>query len=142
MNVIDNSPYADEKSIWRQAAHGRTAASLHAESAAALRADSPDIALSLIELALAGGAIDPLFRCHYAACLKTLGRFAETEKAYWDILREHPDTVEATQGLRALYHAVGQCGAIPAPARRERSPRHLSARHRHREAARLQQGRI
>ena len=141
MNVIDSSPYADEKRLWRQAAHGRTAASLHAESSAALHAGSPDMALSLIELALAGGAADPLYRCHHASCLKTLSRFAEAEKAYWNILREHPDTVEATQGLRALYHAVGQCGAIPAPARRERSPRHQSARHWHRAAARLQQGR-
>ncbi len=35
MNVIDGSPYADEKCIWRTVARGRTAASLHAESVAA-----------------------------------------------------------------------------------------------------------
>ena len=99
MNVIDSSPYADEKSLWRQAAHGRTAASLHAESSAALHAGSPDMALSLIELALAGGAADPLYRCHHASCLKTLSRFAEAEKAYWNILREHPDTVELARAL-------------------------------------------
>ena len=73
MNVIDSSRYADEQSFWREAAHGRCAASLHAESLAALRADSPDIALSLIESALAGGANDPLYRCHHAACQKILG---------------------------------------------------------------------
>jgi len=60
------------------------------------------MALSLLELALADGAIDPLIRCHHAACLKILGLFVEAEKAYWDILREHPEAVEATQGLRAL----------------------------------------
>ncbi|MDP6476142.1 MAG: hypothetical protein QF449_06070 [Alphaproteobacteria bacterium] len=141
MNIIEGSPHANEYGIWRKAARGRSAASLHAESAAALHADSPDIALSLIEAALADGAIDPLYRCHHAACLKILGRYAEAEKAYWDILREHPGSVDATQGLRALYHAIGQCGAAPAPARREQSPRHQSARHRHREAARLKQGR-
>ncbi len=111
MNVIDGSLYADEKIIWRTAARGPTTASLHAGSVAALHAGSPDIALSLIELALADGAIDPLCRCHRAACLKILGRYVEAEKAYWDILREHPEFVDVTQGLRALYHAIGQCGA-------------------------------
>ncbi|MBT3927353.1 MAG: hypothetical protein HOM52_13780 [Rhodospirillaceae bacterium] len=136
MNVIDNSPYADDASIWQKAAHGRTAASLHAESAAALRADSPDSALSLIEMALAGGAIDPVYRCHHATCLKILGRYSQAEKSYWDIIRDHPESVEAMQGLRALYHAVGQCGATPSPARRVQSPRHQTARHWHRKAAR------
>ncbi len=135
MNVIDGSPYAEENSIWRKAAIGRTAASLHAESVAAVHAGSPDIALSLIEMALADGAIDPIYRCHHAACLTILGRYPEAEKAYWDVLREHPETIEATQGLRALYHAVGQCGAAPQPARRETSPRHQSSRHWHRKAA-------
>ncbi len=60
------------------------------------------MALSLFELALAGGAIYPLIRCHHAAYLKFLGRFAEAEKAYWDILWEHPEAVEATQGLRVI----------------------------------------
>ena len=135
MNVIDSSPYADEQSLWREAAHGRSAASLHAESLAALRADSPDIALSLIESALAGGANDPLYRCHHAACQKILGRFAQAEKSYWNILRDHPDSIEATQGLRTLYQAVGQSGAMPSPARRAQSPRHKPARHWHRKAA-------
>ncbi|HJN61638.1 MAG TPA: hypothetical protein QF630_11395 [Alphaproteobacteria bacterium] len=116
MNIIDVSPYADEKGILREAVQGRTAASLHAESVAALHADSPEIALYLIELALIDGAIKPLYRCHHATCLNILGRHVEAEKAYWDILREHPGSIEATQGLRALYHAVGQCGATPAPA--------------------------
>ncbi len=111
MNIIDVSPYADEKGILREAVQGRTAASLHAESVAALHADSPDIALYLIELALIDGAIEPLYRCHHATCLNILGRHVEAEKAYWDILREHPGSIEATQGLRALDHAVGQCGA-------------------------------
>ena len=141
MNFIDGSPDADERSVWRKAAHGRTAASLHAKSLAALRADSPDLALSLIELAMAEGAIDPIYRCHHAACLKNLGRFARAEKAYWGILREHPQSIAATQGLRALYQALSQCGATPAPARRGRSARHQSARHRHRESASLGQRR-
>ena len=47
-----------------------TATSLHAESVAALHAGSPDIALSLIDAALADGAIDPLFRCHREAALR------------------------------------------------------------------------
>jgi len=119
----------------------RTAASLHAESAAAFNAGSLDIALSLIELALANGTADPLYHCHHAACLKNLGRFAEAERAYWDVRREHPEAIEATQSLRALYHAMEQSGATAAPARRERSPRNTSARHWHREAARLRQGR-
>ncbi len=137
MNVIDSSPYADDASSWQQVAQGRTAASLHAKSVAALRADSPDIALTLIEMALAGGAIDPLFRRHHATCLKILRRYAEAEKSYWDILRDHPESVEAMQGLRALYHAVGQCGVMmPSPARRTQSLRHQTARHWHRKAAR------
>ena len=70
MNVIDGSPCAAENPIWRKAAMGRTATSLHAESVAALHAGSPDIALSLIEAALADGAIDPLFRCHREAALR------------------------------------------------------------------------
>ncbi len=127
MNVIDSNPHAEPGNIWQQAALGR--------SAAALRADSPDIALSLIELALADGAIDPLYRYHHAACLKIIGRFAEAEKFYWEILREHPESVEAMQGLRALYHAVGQCGVTPSPARRAQSPRHQTARHWYRKAA-------
>lgn len=147
MNVIDCHPRTEKKNIWQKAAHGRTAASLHVESAAALRAGSLEMALSLIETALANetarasGEIDPQVRCHHAACLKILGRFVEAEKAYWNILREHPESVEATQGLRALYHAVRQCGAIPAPARRNCSPRYQSARHWHRDAARQSKGR-
>tara|TARA_B100000029_G_scaffold418184_1_gene423119 strand:+ start:518 stop:754 length:237 start_codon:yes stop_codon:yes gene_type:complete len=70
MNVIDGSPCAAENPIWRKAAMGRTATSLHAESVAALHAGSPDIALSLIDAALADGAIDPLFRCHREAALR------------------------------------------------------------------------
>jgi hypothetical protein len=135
MNVIDGSPYTEQGDIRRKAAHGRTAASRHAESLAALHADNPEIALSLIEIALAAGAVDPLYRCHHASCLKILGRFRQAEKLYWEILREHPETVEATQGLRALYHAVGKCGAMPGPARRGPSPRHAAARHWHRAAA-------
>ena len=135
MSFTDSGPYTDELSIWRKAAQGRTAASLHAESVAALHADSLDIALSLIEIALAEGAIDPIYRCHHAACLKILGRFAQAEKSYWDILREHPDFAEATQGLRALYHAVGQSGVMASPSRRTHSPRHEIRRHWHRQAA-------
>ncbi|MDP7640869.1 MAG: hypothetical protein QGI52_00285 [Alphaproteobacteria bacterium] len=141
MNVIDRGLHRDEFGNWQQAARGRTAASLHAESTAALRAESPEIALSLIESAIADGAIEPHYRCHHAACLKILGRYGEAEKAYWDILRQHPGCVEATQGLRALYYAVGQCGVAPVPARRKISPRYQTARHWHREAARLKQRR-
>jgi tetratricopeptide (TPR) repeat protein len=99
------------------------------------------MALSLIKTALASGENDPQYRCHYAVCLKILGRFAEAERTYWEILREHPESVEATQGLHALYHAIGQCGAIPVRARRGCSPRYQSARHWHRDAARLPKGR-
>ncbi|MDA0231093.1 MAG: hypothetical protein O3B21_13020 [Proteobacteria bacterium] len=148
MHVIDGHLHTEGKSIWQKAAHDRTAASLHAESAAALRAGRLQLALSLIEAVLASetslvsGAIDPQFRCHHAACLRVLGRFAEAEKAYWEILRENPETVDAIQGLRALYHAVGQCGATAAPPRRQSSPRYQSTRHSHRDAARLLKRRI
>jgi tetratricopeptide (TPR) repeat protein len=143
MNAIDGSPYETRNGARNHWLAARTPASLHAESVAALHAGSPDIALQLIEAALRDDRADPLHHCHHAVCLTVIGRFPEAEQIYWDVLRKHPQITEATQGLRALYNAVGSQGhAVPQPPRRDGSPRNQSARHRHREAAELKRRRM